>query len=301
MRRISVVLIAILLAACDAPTDAIEESQSATVGVGAADLQSQRLSKSIAVAPPAAPPAPTPAPEMRAAMGRQIAQPSNGMLIRSGSARVEVKSLDVAITAVRALAARHNGFVANVAMQTGSEQLREATIELRLPSAQFDVALQGLQPLGKVESVNVTAEDVGEEFVDITARVTNARRLEERLIEMLRVRTGKLEEVLAVERELARVREEIERYTGRLRYLQSRVQMSTIAITVHEPVPVLASPGDNILLNAVLDAWRNFVRFIAGMIAASGVLVPLAIIGWLVWRLVRRYWPRVTTVQATQP
>jgi hypothetical protein len=55
-------------------------------------------------------------------------------------------------------------------------------LELKIPAQRFDQALNGLATLGKVESVNATAEDVGEEYVDITARVNNAHRLEDRLI-----------------------------------------------------------------------------------------------------------------------
>jgi len=52
--------------------------------------------------------------------------------------------------------------------------------------------------------VNVNAEDVGEEFTDVTARMGNARRLEARLIDLLATRTASLKDVLDVERELAR-------------------------------------------------------------------------------------------------
>ena len=83
------------------------------------------------------------------------------------------------------------------------------------PSARYDDALGSLGPLGKVETATTNSEDVGEEFVDVRARVANARRLEDRLVGLLATRTGKLPDVLAVERELSRVREDIERYEGR--------------------------------------------------------------------------------------
>lgn len=215
------------------------------------------------------------------------------LIIRNGTIALEVDSLEPAMAAVQALATRLGGFVGNSSMTAGAYQRRSATIELKIPAARFDSALVGLGPIGTVESVASTAEDVGEEFVDVTARVANARRLEERLITLLATRAGKLEEVLAVERELARVREEIERYTGRLRYLQSRVATSTLTVTLHEPAPLVrTSPGDNVLVNAFREAWRNFVRFVAGFIALLGVIVPsLALLGVAVWgwrRLRRR-------------
>jgi hypothetical protein len=118
------------------------------------------------------------------------------------------------------------------------------------------------------------------------------RRLEERFLALLATRAGKLDEVLAVERELARVREEIERHTGRLRYLQSRVAVSTLTVTLFEPAPLVrASAGENVLANAFRQAWRNFVGFTAWMIASLGVLVPtvgLLAIGVWGWRRARR-------------
>src|SRR6185503_4740472 len=150
---------------------------------------------------------------------RDVTQSSVGlsMVIRTGQAGIEVPALDTAIQRVRQLAERLGGYVGNTTMQTGEGQIRSATLELKIPAARFDEAVSGLSPFGEVESVNVQAEDVGEEFVDLTARTTNAKRLEERLLGLLATRTGKLEEVVNVERELARVREEIERLDGRLR------------------------------------------------------------------------------------
>jgi Domain of unknown function (DUF4349) len=211
------------------------------------------------------------------------------MLIRNGAARVEVDSLDEAVAAVRALAARAGGYVTNVAIQTGEERIREATLTLRLPALRFDDALTGLQPIGRVESVNVMTEDVGEEYVDVQMRLANARRLEERLLELLGSRTGQLNDVLAVERELARVREQIERQEGRLRYLRTRADMSTLTVTVHEPGPLVARyPGQNVLSRALQQSLRNFVGLIAVVIASLGVVVPLAAAAWVGWILVRR-------------
>jgi len=122
--------------------------------------------------------------------------------------------------------------------------------------------------------------------------VNNARRLEDRLITLLNTRTGKLDEVLRVERELARVREEIERYEGRLRYLSSRVATSTLTITVHEPAPILGNnPGENPIARALRRAWRNFIALVAGVIASLGVVIPLALVavaGWVGYRRWRR-------------
>ena len=221
-----------------------------------------------------------------AAQGAQVL-PS--LMIRNGSASVEVARLDPAIITLRQLATRLGGYVANSSISGGRDQVRTATLDLKIPSERYDQAVSGLGGIGKVEAVNTSVEDVGEEFVDLKMRVANARRLEERLTSLLATRTGKLEEVLAVERELARVREQIERYEGRIRYLSTRAEVSTLSVTVHEPYPLLGErPGENPIVSALRQAWRNFVAFIAWLIASLGVLLPLAVMAFAGWRVFLR-------------
>jgi hypothetical protein len=214
------------------------------------------------------------------------------MLIRTGQASIEVDSLERAVQEVRLLARRVGGYVANTAMQTGRGELRSATLEVKVPAERFDDGLTGLAPIGKVESVNVTAEDVGEEFSDISARMGNARRLESRLLDLVATRTGKLKDVLDVEQSLAQVREEIERYEGRLRYLKAHAALSTLTICVHEPVPIAGHAGASVIGEALEQAWRNFVGLAALVIASLGVVVPLGAVAALGWLAVRRWRPR---------
>lgn len=289
------VFLALLLAACNDDTS------------GGQDMAREEAysmpSAAPAPAPKIAPPAPAdglqslqpPEEEPQAASATAPGAPADTaaavppMIIRTGTATVEVDSLEPAVVRVRQLAQRLGGYVANTSQQGGERTVRQASVELKVPAVRFDEALRGLRPLGEVESVNVTAQDVGEEFVDVTARVANARRLEERLLDLLERRTGRLEDVLAVERELARVREQIERQEGRLRYLRSRVAVSTLTVNLHEPFPVVGDyPGANPILSAFRDAWRNFVGFVAGFIASLGILVPLGVLLWIAWLLLRR-------------
>ena len=206
--------------------------------------------------------------------------PATRLIVRTGQASIEVDSLEPAMSELRRIVQRAGGFVADASVQSGRNQLRQATLELKVPSARFDELTEGLQPIGHLEFVNVGAEDVSEEFVDLSARVANGRRLEERLVELLRTRTGKLQDVLSVERELARVREEIERMEGRLRYLKASAQLSTLSVSLHEPVPIVATHGPGPIVEAFRAAWRNFVGVLAGAIASLGFVVPVLAFGW---------------------
>lgn len=280
-------LVAVMVVACGRDAD---ESQVANRPEMATDVAvtAQKDFAGRGVAGAAAPMAP---------MASEAAQPlpSQGpvvpgqMLIRTGYVSVRVDSLELAMAALRQLATALGGSVGNVSMSSGEFQVRSATLELRVPTAKFDEAMGGMAPLGRVEQSSTSVQDVGEEFVDLNARMANSKRLESRLIDLLATRTGRLEDVLAVERELARVRQEIERSEGRLRYLGARVAMSTLSVTVSEREPVVGeNPGRNVIVEAFTDAWRNFVGFIAWTIESLGVLIPVALLAWGVLRLVRR-------------
>jgi hypothetical protein len=220
------------------------------------------------------------------------------LVIRSGTAAMQVDSLDRAIALVHGLARRVGGFIGSSTTQSGRGAVPAATLEIRMPADRFEDAVDGLRPIGKVESVNVTAQDVGEEYVDVQARMANDHRLEARLIELVAQRTGKLSDVLAVEQELARVREEIERYQGRMRYLQTRAAVSTLSLTIHMPIPVVDEGSPGVMGEAVREAWRNFIAVVAFAIQSLGVIIPLAVgalAGWLVFRRFRRPPPQPTT------
>lgn len=237
-----------------------------------------------------------------AAPPRPPAQPqsvASNMIIRNGSVRIQVDSIEPAIDRLRALAISLGGVVGGLSIQAGERQVRSATLELKIPAARFDTAMSGMPAMGKVETSQSSAEDVGEEFFDVTARVANAKRLEQRLITLLTTRTGKLEDVLAVERELARVREEIERYEGRIRFLSTRIATSTITATVHEKAPIIAGqPGDNVFVRAFVNLWRNFVMFLTMLIAMLGFIVPIGAIAGVIVFVWRRWRQRVAVPQS---
>ena len=180
------------------------------------------------------------------------------MIIRTGVARVRVDSLQPGVDAVRRIAQELGGLVVSSVVTGGDQSWRSAEVVFRVPSTRFDDAVASLRPLGKLESMSIASQDVGEEYVDLQAQLRNRRMLEDRLLQLLSTRAGTLEEVLAVERELARVREEIDRQEGRLRYLRNQVAMSTLTVHLTEPEPLISSyRGQNVVTQAFRSAWLD--------------------------------------------
>jgi acetolactate synthase regulatory subunit len=298
IRTMTAVLLQVAsLAACDGATRAnrspVTRSHAAAGGANEAKQSADAIA--VGAVGERERPASAPAPESEELWFRPTtADPMDRLILRTGQASIEVDSLETAMARLRQLARRAGGFVADAAVQSGRDQVRQATLELKVPSARFDELTEGLEPIGRLEFVNVSAEDVSEEFVDLAARAANGRRLEERLVELLRTRTGKLQDVLSVERELARVREEIERIEGRLRYLKTSAELSTLSVRLHEPMPIVATQGRGPIAEAFRAAWRNFVGVLAASIASLGYLVPIVVLGWGLVAFGRR-WRRPAT------
>ncbi len=302
---IVLVSVALLITACDrgdASSSAHMDSKANAVGPvasmatsgGLARADGPPMSEVRAIASEAAG-APTPSPEAQASLAPETGSPlppatdpAGAMLVRHGQATIEVRHVDDAVLRIRQAAQQFGGFVANTALRNGKDEQPSASLELRVPTAQFDQLMSDLKAFGRVESVSANAEDVGEEYVDLGARAANARRVEARLVEMLASRTGKLSDVLTVEQELARVRQEIERHDARLRWLERRASLSSFNITLHEPLALVDRTTNGPIAEAFADAWRRLLGVIAWFIAALGVLVPVGVVIGGVAIVVRR-------------
>jgi hypothetical protein len=241
------------------------------------NVDAQKMGMAVAAAPPAPSSTSDVVPETGSLLA-PASDPAGAMLVRHGQASIEVRHVDDALLRVRQTAQQLGGFVANTALRNGKDEQPSASLEVRVPTAQFDQLMNGLKAFGRVESVTAAAEDVGEEYVDLGARAANARRVEARLVEMLASRTGKLSDVLTVEQELARVRQEIERHDARLRWLERRASLSSFNITLHEPLGLIDRPTNGPITEAFAEAWRRLLGVIAWFIAALGVLVPVGVV-----------------------
>lgn len=133
-----------------------------------------------------------------------------------------------------ALVKKVGGYLSDVSIDRSSGQQRAGRWVARVPVDRFDGFLDELSKLGIPESRHQTAQDVTEEYVDLEARIKNSKRLEDRILKLIDERTGNIKDVTDAEQQLSRVREEIERMEGHLRYLANRAALTTVTINARE-------------------------------------------------------------------
>jgi hypothetical protein len=233
--------------------------------------------------------------------GEELKAPENvgPMIVQTASLNILATNYDQASAAIDKLAAAHGGYVEKLDAKAQTGNARELTASLRIPTKQLDGFLADVRKLGRVEEETRSNEEVSDQYVDLQARLKSARATEQRLIELLGTRTGKLQDVLEAERELARVRGEIESMQGQSTILLHRVNYATVQVDLSEEYRQVLGSGPvstgSKLRNALVEGFRNLQDGAVGLLVflfavGPSLLFWLAILlvpGWFAWRRFR--------------
>jgi len=137
---------------------------------------------------------------------------------------------------------------------------------------------------GDIANESTNAADITDQFVDTEAQLASAQQLEKRLLELATAKNGTLDQILTVERELARVRGEIESFQGHLKQWGDQVSLSTLMVSIAQKTAVVAiTPVPNKTLgsktsesfHSSIDALRD----VASCMLINGV----ALLPWLLF------------------
>jgi hypothetical protein len=240
-----------------------------------------------------APPPPLPGEELKAP------ETFGPMIVQTASLTILATNYDEASAAIEKLAAAHGGYVEKLDAKAQTGNARELTAALRIPTKQLEGFLADVRKLGHVEEENRENEEVSDQYVDLQARLKSARATEQRLIELLGTRTGKLEDVLEAERELARIRGEIESMQGQSTILVHRVNYATVQVDLSEEYRQVLGSGSistgTKIRNAAVEGFTNLeegaVALVVFLFAVGpSLLFWLAILlvpGWFLWKRFR--------------
>ena len=155
-------------------------------------------------------------------------------LIRNAQLELQVVNYEAAVQRLTAVAGEEKGFVATQSSTKLPNGKLQGTVVVKVVPENLDRFLQKARSLGELKNQTLGTDDVTKTYFDTDARLRNAKRLEERLLDMLQKNTGKVSDLLQVEKELARVREQIEEMQGELKYYDALVQYATVTVSLAE-------------------------------------------------------------------
>ena len=210
-----------------------EESKAAAATVAPDKAEQGETTESEAFA--ATPESPTNAEEAGKTRGESPAPAlANRKLIRNAIVELEILSFDNAVQKITAVANEEHGYIATTDSEKQANGKLRGQVVVKVLPENLDLFLQKIRTLGELKKQTLGTEDVTKAYFDTDARLKNAHVMEQRLIDMLKTKTGKVSDLLQVEKELGRVREEIEKMQGELKYWDSQVQFATVTISLAE-------------------------------------------------------------------
>jgi len=295
-KLVALILVCCAVAAtgCMGVADSVVPNQRTSSAGSATDSNSQGLSeqKASAAYPMAVPIA---APS---ASGSSDNVPGTGIetkIIKTGTATIEVQDVTASVDALKVLAVQKGGYLSSSNIQKNTNNRLYATVVLRVPQAQFEPTMEGVKAVGTIKSVSTSGQDVTEEYVDLAARKTaNQNQLD--AYNRIMAKSEKVEDILKVQQQIERVQVELDRIEGRMRYLNSRIDLSTITVNLQEPEPVGGETGHS-FITAINEGIGGFFGMIDGLIIIFFTFLPLIIIGGAAWGVYR--WRKNKNVAAS--
>ncbi|MBI5728444.1 MAG: DUF4349 domain-containing protein [Candidatus Magasanikbacteria bacterium] len=215
------------------------------------------------------------------------------LIIKTGTVGLVVRDVSVALKAIMDYAVGNNGFVVS-SNQDKSGLAPTADVTVRIPVKIFDQSLAAFRALGDVQNQQVTGQDVTDEYVDLDSRLRNLQATETQFLDIMK-KAQKIDDILAVQRELSNVRSQIEVMQGRMKYLRESAAFSTVTVnlaTDQAALPVMEKTDQWKPVAVVKDAVRSLLEVGKGLVNLFIWFViysPLWFGIWFVVRLIRHW------------
>lgn len=230
--------------------------------------------------------------------------PTDRQVIKTAYLTMRAESVAATSAQVHALVRKSNGFIANEDSASNGD-VTYSNITAQIPAADLDAFIAAVSALGTVDSVNVAAQDVTTQVVDLDARIKAMQASIDRMTVLMGQAT-KIDDLLAIETQISMRQAELDSMTAQRTYLSEQVAMSTITVAItpaSQPAEVVDAPG---FLSGLQSGWAAFVSVIVVAVTAIGFLLPFIVVLLLVlipilYVAVRATRRRRRTVPSTGP
>jgi hypothetical protein len=226
-------------------------------------------------------------------------------IIKTGSLSIETKDVDAQRQKAIGIVAALNGQVATE--DSGSDtdgRITRSTMTVRVPTAQYEVAIQRLSGLGKRTAIHQESTDATEAVVDVASRISSQRASLDRMRSLL-ARATTIGEIVSVESELTRRESDLEALLAKQKALAGQTELATLNLSLTEPgeTPPPPKKDETGFFAGLKDGWNAFTKTVTALLTVLGTLLPFlivfALIGIPLWRLRHRFRTTPAAVPAT--
>lgn len=185
-------------------------------------------------------------------------------IIKDGNMTVKSRDINTSKQRIDQLLKKLNAYYESEDLQN-NEQSVTYTLKIRIPSINFEKLIASLENgEDKIESKNIQARDVTEEYVDIETRLMTKRQYLQRYREILS-KAATVKDILAIQENIRTLEEEIDSQQGRLKYLADQVAFSTLNINLYKDKEYIQQPQSSFLTRtkvALNNGWQSIVDFV---------------------------------------
>ena len=212
-------------------------------------------------------------------------------IIKTGSMRVRVKHLGDYENWVKQKVKSVGGYLSSEEQRSFDADVQKSMV-IKVPAARFEelvgaIGQQGAELLEK----NISAQDVSEEYYDLTTRMASKKKILQQYLDILS-KAKKVSEILEVQAEINRIQEELESVEGRARYLSQQSALSTLTLNIETSEKnVTLEPGyGSKLWKEMKSGWEFVKQLLLGVVGVwpIWVMVGLGVVGWRKWRRKRK-------------
>jgi len=201
---------------------------------------------------------------------------NNGQLLtKEGTITIEVKKgeLDPKLAEAKAMLATENAKIVSISYNEYYGQ-RVYSIMFKITPAKFDSTLEKLKTLGDVTGENLNIEDVTKQHQDLELRLNN-KYIELARLQTLYNKSEKIEDMLAIEREITRIEGEIDQITSDKEYLENKVAESTITLSISEPLPVSEQKEGEVEVKVKENSLETQLKQLKAIVGTDGEIISL--------------------------
>lgn len=215
-------------------------------------------------------------------------------VIKTGSLTMEVDEVEDTSSQIVGIAKSNEGFVQSSNVWTDTKGDQSGSITIKVPADRFESVFDQLKTLAvNIEREDISGQDVTEQYVDLQAQLKNYRAEEDQYLGILD-KADSVDDILKVTKQLSYVRGNIERVEGRLKYLESVTDFSTITIYLSQEVKVEIPTSKWRPLNNLKTAFSYWVKALQGILDTLVWIViffgPVIVVLWLIiWGIRKKY------------
>jgi len=169
-------------------------------------------------------------------------------------------------------------------------KITSVSLTVRIPAAEIDSFLTGLDEIATVHSLSQNSTDVTLTVTDYDARISALESSIARFTALQKSATT-TQDLIEIESALADRQAQLEQLRSEMRYYSDQIALSTVQVDIGLPDSATDPIPDN-FWGGIVAGWYGLLAFFGGTLVAIGMVIPwlplIAGLAWLGRWLVRR-------------